>query len=44
MSQQQSSSSNQADHGDGSADAFATIAIIALIVTAVAYWLHGMPT
>jgi hypothetical protein len=29
---------------DGCADAFATVALIALIVTTVAFWLHSMPT
>jgi hypothetical protein len=43
MSQHEASHNNQADQGDGCADAFASIAIIALIVSAVAYWLHGMP-
>lgn len=29
--------------GDGCADALATVAIIALIVGAAVFWLHGMP-
>lgn len=44
MSNYEPSHSNQADQGDGCADAFATIAIITLVVGAVAFWLHGMPT
>lgn len=46
MSQHESSHSNPVDQssGDGCADALATVAIIALVVAAIAYWLHGMPT
>ena len=32
------------DSGDGCADAFAAIAIMALVIGAVVFWLHGMPT
>ncbi len=38
------SNSTTQDSGDGCADAFATIAIIALVVGTVAFWLHSMPT
>jgi hypothetical protein len=30
------------DKGDGKADAFAAVAIIAIVVTAVSYWLKHM--
>lgn len=43
MAKHEPSYSNQAEHSDGCADAFAAIVIIALIVSAVAYWLRGMP-
>jgi len=33
---------NTPDQGDGKADAFAAVAIIALVVSAVAYWLKHM--
>ena len=33
---------NTQDSGDGKADAFAAIAIIALVVGAVVFWLHSM--
>lgn len=39
-----SNSTTQDSSGDGCADAFATIAIIALVVGTVAFWLHSMPT
>lgn len=39
IQQQQSDSSN---HGDGKADAIASIAVIALVVSAVVFWLQGM--
>lgn len=45
MSYNEPSSSNQSEsNNDGRADAFAAVAIIALVVTSVALWLHGMPT
>ncbi len=46
MSQHEPITSNQANptNGDGCADALATIVIIALVVSTVVFWLHGMPT
>lgn len=46
MSQHEPTTSNQTtqDSGDGCADALAAIAIIALVVSCVAFWLHSMPT
>ncbi|HQQ62667.1 MAG TPA: hypothetical protein PLF22_03750 [Pseudomonadales bacterium] len=35
-------SSNTETDKDGSADAFAAVAIIAVVVSTVVYWLHGM--
>lgn len=35
-------SEQQQTHCDGAADAFATIAIIAIVVSAVVYWLSHM--
>ncbi len=31
-------------HQDGVADACATVAIIAIVVATVAFWLHSMPS
>ncbi|MFT5033188.1 MAG: hypothetical protein ACI9OO_001120 [Bacteroidia bacterium] len=31
-------------HQDGAADACATIAIIALVVGTITFWLHSMPS
>ena len=46
MSHHEPSCSTQADQcdSDGCADALATVALIALVVIAAAFWLHGMPT
>lgn len=44
MSDQQPSTSNESSYNDGLNDAFASVAVIAIIVGAVVFWLHGMPT
>ena len=38
------SNSTIQDSGDGCADAFATVAIMTLVIGAVVFWLHSMPT
>ncbi|MEM9255956.1 MAG: methionine synthase [Pseudomonadota bacterium] len=35
---------NPQDNDDGSADAFAATAVIALVVLTVYFWLSGMPS
>jgi hypothetical protein len=42
MSNQEQHSASTSNSGDGAADAFAAIAIIALVVSTVVYWLHSM--
>lgn len=32
------------EHGDNLADVCAVVAILAIVVGTVVYWLHGMPT
>lgn len=42
MSNQEQHSGSTPNNGDGKADAFATVAIIALVVSVVVYWLKHM--
>jgi hypothetical protein len=42
MSNQEQHSASTPNSGDGKADAFAAVAIIALVVSAVVFWLKGM--
>lgn len=42
MSNQQQQSDSISNQGDGKADAFAAVAIIALVVSAVVFWLKSM--
>lgn len=45
MAHHEPSCSNQADQcdSDGCADAFATVALMTLVIGAVVFWLHSMP-
>jgi hypothetical protein len=40
----QQPSTNTPDSGDGAADVMASLAIIALVVGAIVFWLHSFPT
>lgn len=42
MSNQEQLSTSTSNSGDGMADAFSAIAVIALVVSAVVYWLSHM--
>ena len=38
------SEEQKAEYNDGLNDSFAAVAIIAIVVAAVVFWLHGLPT